>query len=213
MHLPLDCACRCRYDFLPTSSVIAESFPRLDKILESSLDTKREATNTHTMAQLRPPGAAMPFPPPRRHSTVPTTFQPEPPRTVPKESTAGSVETLFNHPSVKIIAFSAGKSAFDRIGSSQGDIPGSLQPSSPFERVIAIGMSLCCATPACYKRSLLIPFPIIQAVFRSTEPLAPLPSSVRDQPCNPFFPRASAGALTNSPASLCYKSDDPITGG
>lgn len=82
----------------------------------------------------------MPFPPPRRHSTVPTTFQPAVhSQTAPKQPTGGSVETLFNHPSVKIIAFSAGKSAFDRIGSSQDEKPGSLQPSSQFERTIAIG--------------------------------------------------------------------------
>lgn len=81
----------------------------------------------------------MPFPAPRRHSTVPTSFQPAPPRNAPTQTTAASVETLFSHPSVKIIAFSAGKSAFDKLGSSQGGEPGSLQPSSQFERTIAIG--------------------------------------------------------------------------
>lgn len=92
----------------------------------------------YTMDQLQPPGANMPFPAPRRHSTVPTSFQPAPSRNVPTKTTGGSVETLFSHPSVKIIAFSAGKSAFDRLGSSQEKL-GSLQPSSQFERTIAIG--------------------------------------------------------------------------
>lgn len=110
------------------------------------------------MDQLRPPGAAMPFPAPRRHSTVPTSFQPTPSRTMPTQTTSGSVETLFSHPSVKIIAFSAGKSAFDGLGSNRDEKPGSLQSSSQFERIIAIGTSIprsWCYNPA--YSTLLIP--------------------------------------------------------
>ncbi|KAJ0116737.1 hypothetical protein J7T55_009887 [Diaporthe amygdali] len=92
------------------------------------------------MDQLRPPGDSMPFPAPRRHSTVPTSFQPAPSRPPSNSvSSNGSVETLFNHPSVKIVAFSAGKSAFDRPGPGSEDKPGSLPSSSQFERTIAVG--------------------------------------------------------------------------
>lgn len=80
----------------------------------------------------------MSFRPPRRHSTVPTTFQPAPPRPAQEQVTNGSVETLYNHPSVKIVAFTAGKSAFDRIGSLE-EKPGTLPSSSQFERSIALG--------------------------------------------------------------------------
>ncbi|KAI3401457.1 hypothetical protein diail_10891 [Diaporthe ilicicola] len=91
------------------------------------------------MDQLRPPGDNMPFPPPRRHSTVPTSFQPAPSRPPSNTVSSGSVETLFNHPSVKIVAFSAGKSAFDRPSPGFEDKPGSLPSSSQFERTIAVG--------------------------------------------------------------------------
>ncbi|KAI7778881.1 hypothetical protein LA080_001572 [Diaporthe eres] len=82
----------------------------------------------------------MPFPAPRRHSTVPTSFQPAPSRP-PSNSISGngSVETLFNHPSVRIVAFSAGKSAFDRPSPGFEDKPGSLPSSSQFERTLAVG--------------------------------------------------------------------------
>ncbi|KAL1858025.1 hypothetical protein Daus18300_010137 [Diaporthe australafricana] len=91
------------------------------------------------MDQLRPPGDNMPFPAPRRHSTVPTSFQPAPSRPASNSISNGSVETLFNHPSVKIVAFSAGKSAFDRPSPGFEDTPGSLPSSSQFERTIAVG--------------------------------------------------------------------------
>ncbi|KAG8158193.1 hypothetical protein KVR01_011954 [Diaporthe batatas] len=92
------------------------------------------------MDQLRPPGDTTNFPPPRRHSTVPTSFQPSPSRPPSNSvSSNGSVETLFNHPSVRIVAFSAGKSAFDRLGPGSEERPGSLPSSSQFERTLAVG--------------------------------------------------------------------------
>ncbi|ROW07408.1 hypothetical protein VMCG_03724 [Cytospora schulzeri] len=90
------------------------------------------------MDHLRPPGTAMPFPAPRRHSTVPATFQPIFPRHNPEPAANGSVETLYNHPSVKIVAFTVGKSAFDRLGPAD-DTPGTLPTSSQLERTIAVG--------------------------------------------------------------------------
>lgn len=79
------------------------------------------------------------FPPPRRHSTVPSSFQPDPQRTATGTAANGSVETLYNHPSVRIVAFTAGKSAFDRPGPAQEEKPGTLPSSSQFERPIAVG--------------------------------------------------------------------------
>ncbi|KUI71872.1 hypothetical protein VM1G_07852 [Cytospora mali] len=91
------------------------------------------------MDRLRPPGTAVPFPAPRRHSTVPTTFQPTTPRPAPEPVANGSLETLYNHPSVKIVAFTAGKPATDRLGPALDEIPGTLPSSSQIERTIAVG--------------------------------------------------------------------------
>lgn len=82
----------------------------------------------------------MPLLPPRRHSTVPSSFQPDSQRQATDTAANGSVETLYNHPSVRIVAFTAGKSAFDRTGPVKEDQPGTLPSSSQFERSIAIGM-------------------------------------------------------------------------
>lgn len=94
------------------------------------------------MDRFAPSGEAKPFPAPRRHSTVPTSFQPAPAptRPVPEPAANGSVETLYSHPSVRIVAFSAGKSAFERTVPGLDDKPGTLPSSSQFERPIAVGM-------------------------------------------------------------------------
>ncbi|ROW01818.1 hypothetical protein VPNG_07794 [Cytospora leucostoma] len=91
------------------------------------------------MDHLRPPGDAMPFPAPRRHSTVPMPFQPTPARTTPESVANGSLETLYNHPSVKIVAFTTAKSGSDRLGPAVEDKPGTLPSSSQLERTIAVG--------------------------------------------------------------------------
>lgn len=91
------------------------------------------------MDHLRPPGAAVPFPAPRRHSTVPATFQPIFPRHTPEPAANGSVETLYNHPSVKIVAFTVGNSAVDHVGPAVDETPGTLPTSSQLERTIAVG--------------------------------------------------------------------------
>lgn len=161
------------------------------------------------MDQFRPPGAAMPFPPPRRHSTAPISFQPPPPQTAPKPVTGGSVETLYNHPSVKIVAFTAGKSAFDRLGSGHDDKPGTLPSSSQFERTIAIGM--CCRNILFTILKKMLTY-AVQVVSRSTEPLVPLPSSGQDPPSSQSYPRANVGAWTNNQANLSYKFAGQIIG-
>ncbi|PSR77230.1 inheritance of peroxisomes protein 1-domain-containing protein, partial [Coniella lustricola] len=76
---------------------------------------------------------------PRRHSTVPTSFQPVSPRPSPEPIASGSVETLYSHPSIRIVAFTAGKSALERTKAEADDKPGTLPSSSAFERAIAVG--------------------------------------------------------------------------
>jgi hypothetical protein len=77
------------------------------------------------------------FPGPRRVMTAPLAS------TTPSSSTqyTGSlVETLYNHPNVKIISFSASGGRARSPGRAQPDVePGSLSASSGLERTIAVG--------------------------------------------------------------------------
>lgn len=79
------------------------------------------------------------FGPPRRVVTAPMTLQSTRPR-----DAHDLVEILYNHPDVRIVAFSAtGKTPLrdSRAASSTPDTedPGSLTPSSQLERTIAFG--------------------------------------------------------------------------
>ena len=96
----------------------------------------------------KPSSSGRPAPAPRRVFTAPI------PSTAPHESAtssqsqagAGLVETLYNHPSVKIIAFTAGPRPVFAPGkgaaSSSIEVePGSLSWTSQLERTIAVGAS------------------------------------------------------------------------
>ncbi|KAE9568127.1 hypothetical protein CGMCC3_g15786 [Colletotrichum fructicola] len=78
------------------------------------------------------------YPAPRRVATAPITTSPVPaPRSA---SVGGLVETLYNHPNVKIVAFSAASRGRARSpGRGPADEPGTLSPYSQLERTIAIG--------------------------------------------------------------------------
>lgn len=83
------------------------------------------------------------FPPPRRVATAPTTL-PEPAVASSSSTSAtplseGLVETLYSHPNVKIIAFTAAGRAFRGSGFPSGEAPGTLSWSSHVERTIAVG--------------------------------------------------------------------------
>lgn len=82
--------------------------------------------------------AAARFSAPRRSSTAPVGFPP--PRA---SSTQGGVETLYNHPNAKIIAFTATARAIPPDPpageSSTGEDQGTLSWSSQLERTIAVG--------------------------------------------------------------------------
>ncbi|KAM7196310.1 inheritance of peroxisomes protein 1 domain containing protein [Rhypophila sp. PSN 637] len=82
-----------------------------------------------------------PFPPPRRVFTVPTSSSSSQPATS-SQSSNGGVEILYDHPSVKIVAFTAGSRHFS-VGSGLSQppdvAPGSLSWSSQLERTIAVG--------------------------------------------------------------------------
>lgn len=82
------------------------------------------------------------MPRPRRVVTAPVTGPPS----QPKPSSTSSrpediVETLYNHPSVKIISFTSTQhsSLVPRPSSTEGDRPGTLPASSRLERTIAVG--------------------------------------------------------------------------
>jgi hypothetical protein len=87
----------------------------------------------------RPPGAA--FAAPRRVFTAPTQSSTQP-HASSSRSVGGSVDTLYDHPSVKIVAFTAGPRPIigPRPGLAPQDVePGTLSWSSQFERTIAVG--------------------------------------------------------------------------
>lgn len=138
------------------------------------------------MNQSRPAG--LPFPAPRRHSTVPTSFQPSQGRpSSDPVTTNGSVETLYSHPAVKIVAFTAGRSFFNA-GPGVDEKPGTLASSSQFERTIAVGTSRC---QCLHFRMPTNVCPQVHSRF--TEPPDPLPFSAAVQPSNRYYPRANAG--------------------
>lgn len=89
--------------------------------------------------QRRPDSA---FPGPRRVFTAPT-YAGSAPETTSSTNNGGSVETLYNHPSVKIVAFTAGPRPVFSYGKDVAPppeiAPGSLPWSSQLERTIAAG--------------------------------------------------------------------------
>ena len=77
---------------------------------------------------------------PRRVFTAPVPPSPQPAASA--QSAGGLVDTLYDHPNVKIVSFTAGASSlFVGQGAAAGpDIePGSLSWSSQLERTIAVG--------------------------------------------------------------------------
>lgn len=82
---------------------------------------------------------------PRRSATAPVGFPP------PQASSAtqGGVETLYNHPNAKIIAFTATARAVPRSPSlreaAADEDQGTLSWSSQLERTLAVGR--CCPVP------------------------------------------------------------------
>lgn len=68
-------------------------------------------------------------------------------RPEPKASPEALVETLYNHPNVRIVAFTSTGSSIVR-DVSAGDEDGTLSPSSRLERTIALGMMTCTDTLA-----------------------------------------------------------------
>lgn len=175
----------------PNTSIVRISHDCVTKLFFYSLSIPESLRTTPSkMDHLRPPGDAMPFPAPRRHSTVPMPFQPTPARTTPESVANGSLETLYNHPSVKIVAFTTAKSGSDRLGPAVEDKPGTLPSSSQLERTIAVGMwSLA---PAVIEELSLTSD--VQVLFRYTGPPDPLPFCAVAQPSNLSFRRASVGA-------------------
>lgn len=87
----------------------------------------------------RPP--ASPLATPRRSFTAPT---PRTPQRSSSQDGSGGVETLYNHPSVKIVSFTAGPRSLPLTPANEASPveikPGSLQWSSQLERTIAVGM-------------------------------------------------------------------------
>lgn len=102
------------------------------------------------MDYARPPGPA--FATPRRVATNPlplrsSSHSRSPSPAAPAATPSGGIETLYSHPSVKIIAFSAGPRTLFAVGASGRGLvapvddiePGTLPWSSQLERTIAVG--------------------------------------------------------------------------
>ncbi|KLU84522.1 hypothetical protein MAPG_03563 [Magnaporthiopsis poae ATCC 64411] len=102
------------------------------------------------MDYARPPGSA--FATPRRAATNPLPLRSgsrsqSPSPAAPAATPSGGIETLYSHPSVKIIAFSAGPRTLFAVGASGRGLvapvddiePGTLPWSSQLERTIAVG--------------------------------------------------------------------------
>ncbi|EJT75250.1 hypothetical protein GGTG_05187 [Gaeumannomyces tritici R3-111a-1] len=102
------------------------------------------------MDYARPPGSALATP--RRVVTTPLPLQSaslsqSPSPAAPAATPSGGIETLYSHPSVKIIAFSAGPRTLFAVGASGRGLvtpvddiePGTLPWSSQLERTIAVG--------------------------------------------------------------------------
>ena len=90
------------------------------------------------------PGSSS-FAPPRRTSTAPVTASESPSAATPPApppSVGGLVDTLYDHPNVKIVSFTAGGRSLSFDPRAPPDAPGSLSWSSQLERTIAVGESI-----------------------------------------------------------------------
>ncbi|TLD16186.1 uncharacterized protein PgNI_00487 [Pyricularia grisea] len=108
---------------------------------EATIDEARRDDTIPKMNIAKPPGTVNAAP--RRIVTAPVHSQASRPDVAPSAPQPGGIETLYSHPSVKIIAFTAGPRVFDSLGrkvSSPIEVePGSLSWSSQLERTIAVG--------------------------------------------------------------------------
>jgi hypothetical protein len=165
------------------------------------------------MENLRPDDVPGPLPTPRRVFTAPTTLQSSRGGSSSSRSQSGGiVETLYNHPSVKIIAFPASARSALRSPSvgptaEEDEEAGSLPTSSQLERTIAVGM--------CILTLEIDSFLVnngVQGRFAYTEHPDLSPSSAAVPPSNPSCPKANAGPSTKSRASSSCRSGAPTTG-
>jgi hypothetical protein len=120
-------------------------------------------------------------PVPRRVFTAPEL------RPVPAQASDASVETLFRHPAVKIVAFTAGPRSLP-ISPGRGAVtpeiePGSLDPFSQLERTIAVGKLPRCARPICSKSLTICAGPF--RIYRAPGSVAFLSCSSALQPILP----------------------------
>lgn len=135
---------------------------------------------------------------PRRVFTAPTYAGPSSEQT---SSTASSslVETLYSHPSIKVVAFNAGPRPVFSHGKGIAPPvevePGSLPWSAQLERTIAAGAH----TSHC--RDYYIVLTTNQVNFASIEHPAPSLSLAAGQRYNRSCPRANAGVLTRPRAN------------
>jgi len=155
-----------------------------------------------------PQGLTMPAP--RRAFTAPiqTSLQQY---TSSSKSAGGSVDTLYDHPSVKIVSFTAGpRPTFGpRTGVAAPEIePGSLAWTSQLERTIAVGV---CSL--LWQEKPFVLTVSLQDRFESTAHQAQLRSSAAALPFNPSCPRARCGASTRPRASLSCRYGGHNTGG
>ncbi|QBZ60597.1 hypothetical protein PoMZ_07539 [Pyricularia oryzae] len=108
---------------------------------EATVDEARRDDTIAKMNTAKPPGTVTTAP--RRIVTAPVHSQACRSDAAPSTPQPGGIETLYSHPSVKIIAFTAGPRVFDSPGrtvSSPIEVePGSLSWSSQLERTIAVG--------------------------------------------------------------------------
>ncbi|TLS23138.1 uncharacterized protein PpBr36_06672 [Pyricularia pennisetigena] len=108
---------------------------------EAAVDEARRDDTIAKMNIAKLPGTVNTAP--RRIVTAPVHSQASRADAAPSTPQPGGIETLYSHPSVKIIAFTAGPRTFDSPGrtvSSPIEVePGSLSWSSQLERTIAVG--------------------------------------------------------------------------
>ena len=150
---------------------------------------------------------------PRRNFTAPIGSHIQRPSTSAGETSNALVDTLYDHPSVKITSFTAGSRPLT-LGPTPPDTPtgvepGSLPWSSHLERTIAVGMSPNGRSIYGYG-SLTTSY--LQDISESTVPLAQLPSSTVVPPSNRYSQKARLGVLTRIQASSSYKFGGLSTG-
>lgn len=145
---------------------------------------------------------------PRRVFTAPVS---SPPRTAAAstQSAESVVETLYNHPSVKIVAFTAAARPTSN-GAGKGlaapDVePGSLSWTSQLERTIAVGeWRRMDAAPALgWVKTWLTRH--VQVPFAYTERRARWLSSAADPRFSLYCRKVNVGASTRPRASLCSR--------